>query len=154
MAQRTAWRYDGASWIRRLPTICRTWRSFAPLPRGTARRVRLRRYRQSHGAGDLDLLVEFEPLPADAYADAYFELLADLEELFERPVDLVMASALRNPFIRERRSSARASRSMRPEARAYLHDLEQASLLIGQFRHGKTLDDYPSDPLLGSGVER
>ena len=43
---------------------------------------------------------------------------------------------------------------MRPEARAYLHDLEQASLLIGQFRHGKTLDDYPSDPLLGSGVER
>jgi uncharacterized protein len=46
-------------------------------------------------------LVEFEDLPADAYADAYFGLLTDLEALFERPVDLVMASAVRNPFVRE-----------------------------------------------------
>ena len=57
--------------------------------------------RQSHGAAALDLLVEFEPLPAEAYADAYFGLLADLEALFERPVDLVMAAAVRNPFVRE-----------------------------------------------------
>ena len=56
--------------------------------------------RQVHGAADLDFLVEFENLPADDYADAYFGLLADLEALFERPVDLVMASAVRNPFVR------------------------------------------------------
>lgn len=43
---------------------------------------------------------------------------------------------------------------MPPEARAYLHDIEQASVLIEQFRHGKTFDDYLSDPLLRSGVER
>ena len=43
---------------------------------------------------------------------------------------------------------------MPPEARAYLHDIQQASVLIEQFRHGKTFDDYLSDPLLRSGVER
>lgn len=43
---------------------------------------------------------------------------------------------------------------MPPEARAYLHDIEQALVLIEQFRHGKTFDDYLSDPLLRSGVER
>ena len=57
--------------------------------------------RRPRGAADLDLLVEFEDLRGDAYADAYFGLLADLEALFERPIDLVMASAVRNPFIRE-----------------------------------------------------
>jgi len=57
--------------------------------------------RQAHGAADLDFLVEFGDLPADAYADAYFGMLTDLEALFERPVDLVMASAVRNPFVRE-----------------------------------------------------
>jgi uncharacterized protein with HEPN domain len=43
---------------------------------------------------------------------------------------------------------------MLPEARAYLHDIEQASTLIEQFRQGKTFDDYLSDALLRSGVER
>jgi predicted nucleotidyltransferase len=57
--------------------------------------------RQEHGAADLDFLVEFEDLPTDAYADAYFGLLSDLKALFERPVDLVMASALKNPFVWE-----------------------------------------------------
>jgi uncharacterized protein len=57
--------------------------------------------RQAEGAADLDFLVEFEDLPAGTHADAYFGLLADLEVLFERPVDLVMASAVKNPFVRE-----------------------------------------------------
>jgi hypothetical protein len=46
-------------------------------------------------------LVELDDLPTHAYADAYFRLLSDLEALFERPVDLVMASAVKNPFVRE-----------------------------------------------------
>ncbi len=45
---------------------------------------------------DLDFLVEFGPLPAGERASAYFGLLAELEELFGRPVDLVMATAVRN----------------------------------------------------------
>ena len=50
------------------------------------------------GASDFDFLVEFDPLPAAAYADAYFGLLESLEKLFGRPVDLVVASAVRNPY--------------------------------------------------------
>lgn len=49
---------------------------------------------------DLDFLVEFEDLPAAAYADAYFGLLESLTELFQRPVDLVVSSAVRNPYFR------------------------------------------------------
>lgn len=51
--------------------------------------------------GDLDFLVEFEELNSNAYADAYFGLLEDLERLFGRPVDLVMASAVTNPYFLE-----------------------------------------------------
>lgn len=50
---------------------------------------------------DLDFLVEFGPLPPGKYADAYFGLLESLETLFGRPVDLVVASAIRNPYFRE-----------------------------------------------------
>lgn len=50
---------------------------------------------------DLDFLVEFEPLPDGSYADAYFGLLEGLEALFGRPVDLVVASAIRNRYFRE-----------------------------------------------------
>ena len=58
----------------------------------------------SHGKGasDLDFLVEFPPLPAGAYADDYFGLLEALEILFGSPVDLVVDSAIRNPFFRQR----------------------------------------------------
>jgi predicted nucleotidyltransferase len=50
---------------------------------------------------DVDFLVEFEPLPEGRRADAYFGLLAELERIFKRPIDLVMASAVRNPYFRE-----------------------------------------------------
>ena len=57
--------------------------------------------RRTEGAHDLDFLVEFQDLPDGGHADAYFGLLEDLEALFERPVDLAMASAVTNPFVRE-----------------------------------------------------
>ncbi len=49
---------------------------------------------------DLDFLVDFEPLSPHRHADAYFGLLADLEALFGRPIDLVESAALRNPYRR------------------------------------------------------
>jgi uncharacterized protein len=52
------------------------------------------------GESDLDFLVEFEPMPRGAYADAYFGLLEALEALFGRPIDLVVASAITNPYFR------------------------------------------------------
>jgi len=50
---------------------------------------------------DLDFLVDFASLPRGQYADAYFGLLEDLESLFGRPVDLVVASAIKNPYFRQ-----------------------------------------------------
>ena len=47
---------------------------------------------------DLDFLVEFQPAALNAYADAYFGLLEALGRLFGRPVDLVVESAIRNPY--------------------------------------------------------
>ena len=48
---------------------------------------------------DLDFLVEFLPMPTAAYADAYFGLLEALEGHFGRPVDLVVASSIKNPYL-------------------------------------------------------
>ncbi len=50
---------------------------------------------------DLDFLVEFEPPTGPGYADRYFGLLESLQALFGRPVDLVVASAIKNPYFRE-----------------------------------------------------
>ena len=47
---------------------------------------------------DLDFLVEFQAAALEAYADAYFGLLEALGRLFGRPVDLVVASAIKNPY--------------------------------------------------------
>jgi len=46
---------------------------------------------------DVDFLVEFAPDVADLF-DAYFGLKEDLEEMLSRPVDLVMADAVTNPY--------------------------------------------------------
>ena len=53
------------------------------------------------GESDLDFLVEFEPAARNAYADNYFGLLEALQQLFGRPVDLVVADAIKNPYFRE-----------------------------------------------------
>jgi predicted nucleotidyltransferase len=47
---------------------------------------------------DVDLLVEFEALADGQHADAYFGLRESLATLFNRPVDLVMTRAIRNPY--------------------------------------------------------
>ena len=47
---------------------------------------------------DLDFVIEFQPEAFGAYADTYFGLLEALEQLFGRPVDLVVGSAIKNPY--------------------------------------------------------
>ena len=54
--------------------------------------------RYDSGESDLDFLVEFRPEALPAYADAYLGLLESLEQLFGKPVDLVVGSAIRNPY--------------------------------------------------------
>lgn len=46
---------------------------------------------------DVDFLVEFED-GTDELFDAYFGLKEALEQLLERPVDLVMPKSLENPY--------------------------------------------------------
>jgi uncharacterized protein with HEPN domain len=41
-----------------------------------------------------------------------------------------------------------------PDIRKFLFDIQNACTLISQFVAGKSFDDYRSDPLLRSGVER
>ena len=48
---------------------------------------------------DLDFLVEFQDLEEAEYADAYFGLLLALQDLFARPIDLLMESAIQNPYL-------------------------------------------------------
>jgi uncharacterized protein len=48
---------------------------------------------------DVDFLVDFESDRLDDAFDAYFSLKEGLETLLNRPVDLVVERALRNPFV-------------------------------------------------------
>lgn len=49
-------------------------------------------------SSDLDFLVEFQDLAPAAYANAYFDLLEGLNDLFHRPVDLVTLPSVKNPY--------------------------------------------------------
>jgi predicted nucleotidyltransferase len=57
--------------------------------------------RDRPGESDLDFLVDFHPVLPGSYADTYFGLLEGLEALFGRPIDLVVNSAVKNPYFRE-----------------------------------------------------
>ena len=50
---------------------------------------------------DLDFLVEFADIHPMRVFDRYFDLKEELEQLFQRPVDLVEAKAIKNPFFRQ-----------------------------------------------------
>jgi predicted nucleotidyltransferase len=49
---------------------------------------------------DVDCLIEFIE-DGGNYFDRFFALKYDLEKLFRRPVDLLVKSAIRNPYFRE-----------------------------------------------------
>lgn len=49
---------------------------------------------------DIDILVEFEPgTDLGPWMSRFFDLQRRLEEVLERKVDLVMGSAVRNPYL-------------------------------------------------------
>lgn len=49
---------------------------------------------------DVDFLVEFEPQERKGFEDVYFLLLADLETMLGRHVDLIERHCVRNPVVR------------------------------------------------------
>ena len=48
---------------------------------------------------DIDLLVDIDSNDPLVYADNYFNLKFALQELFERPIDLLESKAMKNPYI-------------------------------------------------------
>ena len=51
------------------------------------------------GESDLDLLVDFGPMDPYDRVEAYFGLLEELRSLLQGSIDLVMVSAVKNPYI-------------------------------------------------------
>ncbi len=51
-------------------------------------------------SSDIDFLVEFLDLNKPHISDQYFGLLEDLERQCERPVDLIEASSVSNPYFK------------------------------------------------------
>jgi uncharacterized protein len=49
---------------------------------------------------DLDFIAEFKDTQAADYADRYLDFAEALEELFNRPVDLLTKRAIRNKYFR------------------------------------------------------
>lgn len=50
---------------------------------------------------DLDFVVKLEARePTGSYAERFLDFAASLEQLFERPVDLVTEESIRNPYFR------------------------------------------------------
>ena len=49
---------------------------------------------------DVDLVVDFDSISLETYADNYFDLKEKLEAIFKRSVDLLEAGAIKNPFVK------------------------------------------------------
>ncbi len=49
---------------------------------------------------DIDLIVDFEDVSLEDYADNYFDLKEQLESIFNRPIDLLEEQAIRNPYFK------------------------------------------------------
>lgn len=47
---------------------------------------------------DIDLLIAFNAMDFGDYADAYFNIAEELENIFKRPVDLITDKSLSNPY--------------------------------------------------------
>jgi predicted nucleotidyltransferase len=47
---------------------------------------------------DIDFLVSFKNIELLKYADNYFELKFSLEELLDRPIDLLEEQSIKNPY--------------------------------------------------------
>ncbi len=52
-------------------------------------------------SSDLDFLVAFLPEANATYVGVYHRLYTDLSSLFDRPVDLVIETDFRNPYVRK-----------------------------------------------------
>ncbi len=50
---------------------------------------------------DIDLLVEFDDMDPERYADNYYDLKFALEELLQKRIDLLEIKAIKNPYFKQ-----------------------------------------------------
>ncbi len=50
---------------------------------------------------DIDLIVDFKEIDVNDYADNYFDFKFSLQDLFNRPVDLLEEQAIKNPYFKQ-----------------------------------------------------
>jgi len=50
---------------------------------------------------DIDLIVDFENMDVEDYADNYFDFKFALQDILNRPVDLLEEKAIKNPYFRK-----------------------------------------------------
>ena len=50
---------------------------------------------------DVDLVVAFNDIPVEEYADNYFDFKFSLQDIFNRSVDLLEEQAIKNPWFRQ-----------------------------------------------------
>lgn len=48
---------------------------------------------------DIDLIVDFESLDIDQYADNYYDFKFSLQDILHRDIDLLEEKAIRNPYL-------------------------------------------------------
>ena len=60
-------------------------------------------------SSDLDFIVRFSAPSSGSYLDRYLDFAEALEQLFQRPVDLLTERAIRNPYFRRSVEATRQS---------------------------------------------
>lgn len=55
---------------------------------------------QFNNDSDIDLVVDFNNIDIEDYADNYFDFKYSLENLFKREIDLLEDKAIKNPYLR------------------------------------------------------
>ena len=50
---------------------------------------------------DIDLIVDFKEIDVKEYADNYFDFKFSLQDILNRPVDLLEEQAIKNPYFKE-----------------------------------------------------
>ena len=50
---------------------------------------------------DVDLIVAFNEIPVEEYADNYFDFKFSLQDIFNRPIDLLEEQAIKNPYFQK-----------------------------------------------------
>lgn len=57
---------------------------------------------------DIDLVVDIDSSDPFDYADRYFDLKFALQDLLNRPIDLLENKAIKNPFVRQKIESSKS----------------------------------------------